>query len=154
MTQAWNAFQAGDVPPMLEAQMTGALDTLVAAIEAREPAEARQAAINAARASLDLKLRHRTAAETDLDLLDLWARQLVVDTEAGDRDAVIGDAASLKWIRDRIARDVAVAELRELDARLDGLRAAATARDLSAASIAAARLRVTLQRTHVIGRRH
>ena len=153
MTFAWNAFQAGDVPSMLKAQMSGALDALVAAVSARNPAPARQAAVNVARASLDLQLRHRPRAEIDLALLDLWARQILIDVAAHDRRAVLGDIATLKWIRDRIADDLASADLRRLDAQLGGLPAAVTAQDLVAAAHAAARLRYTLARTQVTGRR-
>lgn len=132
--------------------MEGALDELSTTVEAREAAEVRQAALNVLQASLDLQLRYRTAAETDLDLLDLWARQLVLDSEAGDRDGVIGDAATLKWLRDRIARDVSLAELRIIDARLTELRAAADANDLRGVGTAAASFRSTLARTNLIGR--
>ncbi len=152
MADAWSAFQGGEVPPKLEEQMDGALEGLASAVESQDPAEARQAAINVALASLDLELRHRTAAETDLDLLDVWARQLVVDAAAGDRGAVIGDAATLRWIRDRIARDVSLAELNSIDSRLSDLRTAAEARDLGRAATAAVGLRSTLARTRVMGR--
>ena len=153
MTEAWDAFKAGGVPAMVEAELQGSLDALVAAIEAQDVEEARQATLRVALPTLDFKLRHRTAAETDLDLLDVWARQLVLDAAAGDQNAVIGDAATLGWIRDRVARDVPLPELRALDERLAGLRSAATMRNLSAAGAAAASLRATVARTHVIGRR-
>ncbi|HUQ15935.1 MAG TPA: hypothetical protein VM094_07750 [Gemmatimonadales bacterium] len=154
MTEAWDAFKAGGVPAMVEAELQGSLDALVAAIEAQDVEEARQATLRVALPTLDLKLRHRTAAETDLDLLDVWARQLVLDAAAGDQNAVIGDAATLGWIRDRVARDVPLPELRALDERLAGLRSAAAMRNLSAAGAAAVSLRATVARTHVIGRRH
>jgi hypothetical protein len=151
MSEAWNTFKEGQVPPLLETQMDDALEEIGAAVEGRDQGEARQAAINVVRASLDLQLRHRTAAETDLDLLDLWARQLVLDSEAGDRDGVIGDAATLKWIRDRIARDVSSAELRNIDARLGQLRAAVDANDLGGAATAAASFRSTVAGIQLIG---
>ena len=144
MTESWNTFKEGQVPPMLETQMNDALDELETAVEGQDQAEARQVALKVLQASLDLQLRHRTAAETDLDLLDLWARQLVVDSEAGDRDGVIGDAATLELIRDRIARDVTLAELRTIDASLSRVRAAAEASDLVRASAAAVGLRSVL----------
>jgi hypothetical protein len=154
MTDAWDAFKAGGVPAMVETELQGALDALVAAIEAQDVEGTRQATLRAALPTLDLELRHRTAAETDLDLLDVWARQLVLDAAAGDQNAVIGDAATLGWIRDRVARDVPLPELRALDERLAGLRSAATMRNLSAAGAAAASLRAAVARTHVIGRRN
>ena len=153
MSAAWDAFKAGGVPAMVETAAQDALDALSAAIAAQDAERTRQATIRVAFPTLDLKLRHRTAAETDLDLLDLWARQLVLDAAAGDANAVIGDAASLKWIRDRVARDVSLPDLQALDARLDGLRSAAAARNLTAADAGARSLRATVARTHVIGRR-
>ena len=153
MNAAWEEFKAGDVPPLLEVQMTDALGRLTEAVGAETTEEARQAAIDVSRAGLDLELRHRTAAETDLDLLDLWARQLVVDAEAGDRGRVLGDAATLKWVRDRVAQDISPAELREIDAKLEALRAAAKVGDLPGASGGATLLRSTLARTRVTGTR-
>ena len=145
MTAAWAAFQAGGVPPMLDTQMDGALTALEAAVIATQPAAARQAAIDVARASLDLQLRHRPRAEIDVALIDLWVRQIIVDAEADDLAGVLGDIATLKWIRDRIAQDVPYEpDLKLVDARLGDIRAAARARDLPAAAAAAARLRETL----------
>ncbi len=153
MTGAWDTFRAAGVPPMLEVQMSGALAAVVEAVAAREPAEARQAAIDVALASLDFQLRHRPRAEIDLALLDLWARQLLVDAAADDEGAVLGDVATLRWIRDRIAHDVASPDLSHIDAQLSGLRAAAAARDPAAATAASARLRSSLARAQVTGRR-
>jgi hypothetical protein len=149
---AWDEFRAGGVPPLLEPIADSVVAALRKAVDAQEAADARQAAIDVARASLDFKLRYRTAAETDLDLLDLWARQLLVDAEAGDQAGVLGDAASIKWTRDRISQDIAPGELTQLDAGIAGVQAAAAARDLTAASHAAAGLRSTVRRTHVIAR--
>ena len=150
ITGAWGRFKEGEVAPTLRARMDDALANLGAAVEGRDQADSRQKAINVLRASLDLRLRYRTAAETDLESLDLWARQLVVDSEAGDRNAMIGDAATLKWIRDRIARDVSAAELRNIDARIAVLRTAAEAGDHARVAAAAASFRSALFQTHII----
>jgi hypothetical protein len=115
-----------------------------APIAAEDAEGARRVTLLATLSILDLKLRHRTAAATDLDLLDVWARQLVVDAEAGDQGSVIGDAASIRWIRDRVARDLSPSELQALDARLNGLRAAVTARNLGAAGVEATGLRAAV----------
>ena len=144
MAAAWERFKAGGVPAMVDTVMEGALDTLVGAVEAQEVEGSRQAALRVALPTLDLKLRHRTAAETDLDLLDLWARQLVLDAAAGDQTGIIGDAEILTWIRDRVARDVSPAELRQLDARLEEIVAAAGARNLARASAAAGSFRAAV----------
>jgi len=152
MTTAWNAFQAGSVPPTLRTQMNGALAALGGALQAQNVGAARQTSVDVDLASLDLQLRHRPVAQIDLELLDLWARQLLVDAAAGDQGAVLGDAATIKWIRDRLAADVTYEpELSRIDAPLGGLRAAAAARNLGAATDAATRLRQTLARTRAIG---
>jgi hypothetical protein len=149
LTTAWNTFQAGDVPPLLDAQMDGALGALVAAVAAQQRAAARQAAIDVARASLDLQLRHRPVADVDLALLDLWARQLLIDIAAGDQGAILGDITTIQWIRDRLAGAVSDAELSRIDARLSDLRAAGQARELARAVTATASLRSTLTQTRV-----
>jgi hypothetical protein len=148
MTTAWNTFQAGagDVPPLLQAQMDGALAVLVAAVGA-QGAAARQAAIDVARASLDLQLRHRTVVEVDLALLDLWARQLLIDIAAGDQGAILGDITTIQWIRDRLAGEVSDAELARVDARLGDLVAAGQRGRLAQAMTATANLRSTLAQT-------
>jgi hypothetical protein len=84
-----------------------------------------------------------------LESLDLWGRQLVVDSEAGDRDAMIGDAATLRWIRDRIARDVSPAELAIIDARIADLRTAAEAGAYPRVAVMAKSFRSTLARTRI-----
>jgi hypothetical protein len=76
--------------------MTRALDTLIGAVAARDPARARQVE----QAALDLQLRHRPPAQVDLDRMGPWARQLLVDA-AKDRGAVAGDAATLRILWDR-----------------------------------------------------
>ena len=137
------------MPPLLEAQMDGFVAALVAAVAAQQPAVARQAAIDVARASLDLQLRHRPVAEVDLALLDLWARQILVDIAVGDQGAILGDIATIQWIRDRLAGAVSDAELTRVDARLRDLRAAGERRQLARAVTAAMSLRSTLAETHV-----
>ena len=56
--------------------MTGTLQALDRAVQARDPARARQAALRAEQAALDLQLRHRPPTRVDLERLGLWARQL------------------------------------------------------------------------------
>ncbi len=63
--------------------------------------------------------------------LKILHRQILVDTEAGDRGAVI---------------DVTFADLRQLDARLAGVRTAAESRDLAGAAAAATNLRASRRR--------
>jgi hypothetical protein len=140
----WDDYRTSAVPGMLDAQMSTLLSFLVAAVDARQAAEARQAAVDVARAGLDLQLRHRPAAEVDLARLELWMRQLQVDVAARKPGAVAGDVVALEWTRDRIAHTLDRTATRELDSVLRDLRTAADDEDLGAAANAGARLRATL----------
>ncbi len=142
MNEAWAAFRAGGVPPMLDAEMNGALDALDAAIAARDKAGTRQASVDVALASLDFELRHEPREEIDLDLIEVWGHQLLVDMRAHDQGAVLGDLATIEWIRDRLAP--AAAGIVESD--VTALRDAARAGDLAAAERGAGRLRNALAR--------
>ncbi|HKZ54638.1 MAG TPA: hypothetical protein VJ123_04090 [Anaerolineales bacterium] len=152
MTTAWDAYRAGGAPPMLDAQMSAALDALSRAVDARNPSQARQAALDIAQASLDFQLRHRPPAEIDLARFDLWAHQLLVDAEADDPGAVSGDVATLEWMRDRFAHTLGSADTGQVDALLGELRAAAAdTEDLAAVTAAAVRLRDLLARLVLAG---
>ncbi len=61
LTSAWASFKQGEVPPLLEAQMSQALEALAGAIDAQDPKEAGHAAIHVAQATLDLRLRYRAS---------------------------------------------------------------------------------------------
>jgi hypothetical protein len=97
----WKRYQSRAVPRPLEVQMTDALRSLDAAIEAREPVEAAQAAIDVGRATLDLQLRYRTVAEVDRARIGLWKQQLRLDRTAGRAAAVKGDFATIEAIAAR-----------------------------------------------------
>jgi hypothetical protein len=102
MDAAWDAHRAGNVPKLLDIQMSDALHALHPAVDARKPAAVRQAAINAAQASLDLQLQYRPRMDIDRARLGQWRRQLRVDRAAHDAAAAAGDQVTLKTIRDRI----------------------------------------------------
>ncbi|MGH7585925.1 MAG: hypothetical protein ACREMH_06740 [Gemmatimonadales bacterium] len=102
MTIAWNVFKAGDVPPMLEEQVDDALADLAAAIAAEDEEDARQAAIRTELGSLDLQLRYRSVGSIDLDLLELWQRQLTLDQDAGDQAGVLSDNVIIDQIEERL----------------------------------------------------
>ena len=137
---AWDSYRTGNQPRILEAQMTSALVKLVAAVDARQPTEAAQAAINVARASLDFELRHRPLAEIDMAHFGLWAAQVILDAGAGAPAVVAGDVATLEWIRDRIAHSLTSADAEQISALLADLRSAADNEDLAAAAEAAVQL--------------
>jgi hypothetical protein len=144
MLAAWDAYRTGGVPPLLDAQLGTALSFLVAGVDARQPADTCQAALDVARAALDLQLRHRPVAEIDRARMGLWADQVVVDAAARRRGAVVGDAATLEWVWDRIAHTVDAPTGRTIESQLRNLGAAADAASFKRASAVAARLRSTL----------
>jgi len=130
----------GNAPARLGAQLDAAMSALRTTVDDRRTPAAGLAAIDVARATLDLRLRHRPRAEIDRARLGLWVRQLLVDLEARDRAGVAGDLAALDWTRDRLARDLDPS----LDQPLRELRAAARDGDLRATREVEARLRAAL----------
>jgi hypothetical protein len=147
MTTAWATYQAGgDVPELLDAQMSRALtalagDALVPAVNHRNASGARKAAIDVAQASLDLQLRYRSPAEIDLTRFDLWAQQILADAAGDEPDLVLGDVAVLEWIWDRVAHTFDSSAVNDIEAQLGELRTAADDEDLEAAAGAATQLR-------------
>jgi hypothetical protein len=144
MSAAWETYRAGEVPKMIEPRMTDALAALAEAVDARDSAQARQAAIDAAQWSLDLQLRYQPPAEVDLARFDLWAAQLVVDAAAGDAAAVNGDFFALDYIRDRILHTLDGTDVTRINLQLEKLQGAVSDKNFAAATDAAERLRDTL----------
>jgi len=64
ITSAWNSYRQNTATPALTAQMTTALAALTTAVNARVAGNARQGAIDVARATLDFRLRYRPPAES------------------------------------------------------------------------------------------
>ena len=110
MTTAWEAYRATGVSPMLEEQMIDALRSLEDEIDNEDPVEARNAAIQVARATLDFHLRHRPPVVIDRARFELWARQILVDAEDDDLEGVDGDVTTLVWILDRFAHTLSSAD--------------------------------------------
>lgn len=129
---------------MLADQMNSALQALTGAVNARKPGDARQEAINAARAAQDLRLRHKPPAEIDIARMKLWVRQLLVDARAKKTGAVAGDVAALEWIWDRIAHIAGKPSAKRVETQLKALRAAGDDEDLTAASEAVSGLSTVL----------
>jgi hypothetical protein len=142
---AWDRARGG-VPALLAKQLTAALDGLAGAVDARDQRRARQAALRVEQAALDLQLRHRPPAAVDLDRLDLWARQLLVDSAARDQGAVAGDVATLQVIWDRSGHAADPAAARRVTAGLRALRGAADDEDLAKAAAAVPALRDAVSR--------
>jgi hypothetical protein len=144
MVAAWKTVKEGEVPNRLEPQMDRALEALAAGVETRKAPKTRQAAIDVARWSLDLQLRHRPVAEIDFARFDLWAAQLLVDAAAGDAAAANGDFFSLDYIRDRIQHTLSGADRNRLNTVLEELNGAVADEDLTAAAEVAGQLRETV----------
>jgi len=139
MRAAWQAHEAG-APDMLAAQLSEALVTLTAAVNTRQPAEARQAALAVALADLDLQLQYRPVAEVDLERAAVWSQQALLDAVAGDRGGVLSDVVTLELIHERAAHALDAASADRFAQQVAGLRAAAEADALDAAADAAASL--------------
>ena len=144
MQAAWQTYRGSDVPRLIEPRMDQALSALAGAVRARKAAEARDAAIQAARSSLDLQLPYRPQPEIDLARMDLWAAQLLVDEAAGDAAGVGADQFALDYDRDRIRDAVDARDLTRIDIEIGAIQIAVAERDLPAAAAAAGRLRTTL----------
>jgi hypothetical protein len=99
-----------------------------------------RAALNVQQSVLDLELRYRPRGAVDRDRLEWWCQRLRVDARARDAAPVSGDAATLGWLRERIAGGLTAEQLRALDDALERLQAAADARRTAAAADHAARL--------------
>lgn len=106
MRTDWEAYPANDAPVLLGAEMGEALVSLVAAVDATQPAETRQATIDVARVGLDLQLGQRLPAEVDRDRMALRVDRLIVDAEADDTAAVSGDVTALESTWNRPGTDL------------------------------------------------
>jgi hypothetical protein len=140
MTGAWSRIRAGEVPDRIEARMNAELASLERALRRRNAATAGGSAIEVARLSLDLQLRHRPVAEVDLARFGLWAAQLSLDAAAGDTAGITGDLFTLDYIRDRIHRSLSRAELARLNTELEELSGAVADTERAAVRESAAKL--------------
>jgi hypothetical protein len=145
MNSAWESYKGGEVPKRIEPRMNEDLAALTEAVDAHDAVQTRQAAIDAAQWSLDLRLQYRPQTETDLARLDLWAAQLTLDASAGDAGAVGGDVFTIGYIRDRILNTLDAADVVRVDTEVQKLQVAAAEDDLAAASDAAEHLRDILR---------
>lgn len=139
MNDAWTTFQKyNSVPKLLQAQMNRALDALAGdvlspAVDSHDSAGARDAAIEVAQSTLDLKLRYLSPSEIDLDRFELWSLQLLVDAESDNLAGVTGDVTTLEWIQDRFAHTIDGSLATKIDKQLIDLRSATDAEDLDKA---------------------
>jgi hypothetical protein len=141
VVSAWKASRSADVPSLIEPQLDAAVNALDAAVDARSPVRARNAAIEAARLSFDLQLRYRPVTEIDLARMDLWAAQLLVGESAGNTDGVAADAYAMDYVRDRIWAALDETELARVNSALGAIQVAVVDEEPAAAAEAAGRLR-------------
>jgi hypothetical protein len=91
------------VPERLAHQLGDAVAALRRAVEKRAWRTSALAALDVAAAGLDVQLRYRPAAAIERGRLSLWTLRRAVDAAAADPPAVRGDAATLRWIRQRLS---------------------------------------------------
>jgi hypothetical protein len=144
MAAAWERYRAGEVPRLIEPLMTDSLGAFADAVDARGSPQVRQAAIEVARWAFDLQLRHRPVVEVDLDRLDLWAAQLMLDVEADDQPAFLADAFAIDYVRDRIVHALSASDRASLDTEVGAIQLAVADDDMGAGAEAAGRLRELL----------
>jgi hypothetical protein len=140
MNAAWKTLRREQQPPLVADTMDVAMRSLQRAVRAERFAAVAQAAVDVGQPILDLKLRHRPAAEINAARFELWSQQLRVDAAAKDLAGVTGAVAVLEWMRDRFIHTVSPAGRKEVDSRLRALRIATDAGNLPAAADHAARL--------------
>ena len=102
MNAAWDRYQAGVIPRLLKPLMADALDQLSEAVDARNRDGSRQFALDVSKTGLDLLLQYRSRIDVDFARLDLWVRQLILDTEAEDAGGAASDLAILETILFRL----------------------------------------------------
>ena len=142
MSDAWVAHRAtGKVPPRLVAPTNRVAAALAGTVADRDRDSARQAAVDAAQAAFDLELQYRPTVAVDRGRFDAWLRQTLVDLETRNHVGLLGDVATLEWIRDRIEKSFDPVGLTRLDTLLRDLRADVGDEDPAAVSATVAALR-------------
>ncbi|MEN8652204.1 hypothetical protein ABCR94_16730 [Streptomyces sp. 21So2-11] len=142
---AWDAYRTADrVPQQLTQQMNRDLDSLAAAVKARDAELARGAVLRVAQNDLDLHLRYEPLATVEADRMDLWAKQLKVDAAAGDAGAVAGDVTSLELTWERVRQSTDAGKATQIDSTLRELRGAADRKDTGTAAKSVPRLQAAL----------
>jgi hypothetical protein len=141
---AWDAYRGTEVPRMIEPRMDRAVGALLAAVEARDPERAAQAAIDTARWGFDLQLQHQPVSEVDSARFDLWAAQMILDAQAGNSDGVRADLFSIDYVRDRVQHTWSEEDGARINLLLEELQGAVSDEDLNAAAELAGQLRSIL----------
>jgi len=140
MISVWDVYRSGNLPIMLEAQMSDAVNTLAGAVNARQVVETRLAALNVVQGSLDLQLQYRPPAEIDLARFKTLIQQVIVDVEADEPGSVKSDVITLELTRDRFVHTLDSAVVADINTMLADLQASADNEDLEASAETAAKL--------------
>jgi hypothetical protein len=143
---ARRALRRAGQPLLIAARLNRTLTRLATAVRRRRALPALNRALDVQQSALDLQLRYRPRGAVDRDRFELWCQRLRIDARARRAAAVSGDAATLLWIRDRIADAATPDELSVVDAELGQLQAAVDGRHTAAAADHAARLVGLLRR--------
>jgi hypothetical protein len=136
LERAWKE-SSRSAPPRLVAPMQRGLVALDRAARDRNRLRAANASLDVALAGLDLQLQYVPPVRVDRARFRLWLRHSVVDARAGAAGRLLGDVATLEWIRDRIARSLEPVELTRVDTLLGELRAHADEHGFGAATTTA-----------------
>lgn len=145
MNTAWGNYKSGKVQRRIEPRMNDALATLTKTVDVQDSEQVRQAAVDVAQWSLDLRLPYRPQSEIDLARLDLWALQLTLDAETGDAGAVGGDVFTICYIRDRILDTLDDADVARFNTEVQKMQVAVDDEDIAVASEAAVHLQEILR---------
>lgn len=138
----WDTYKQNATPPLLAEQTTNALDTLADATSRKERAETTEGANQLTQAVLDLQIRYRTVVPVDVARLGLWARQVLVDLDAGDTAGQESDVAILETIFERVRSQVTDGQaVADMESTITELRQAVNDHDDGAGRVAAERLR-------------
>lgn len=144
LRSAWEAHQAvvdlGRLFPLLDTQMAYALNALTTAVEQSNVDVTRNAAFAVAGAALDLQLPYQGRATIDRARFNLWTRRVLVDLQAGEAGAVMGDVTTLELIRDRFAYLLDEADQAQLETLMGTLRTTVDAGENAATATAANQL--------------
>ena len=140
MDAAWKSFRDGQVPHLEVPWMARAMSALHREVRARNELRTRQAAIEAEQRILDLQLRYRPPVDINLERMELWTQQLLVDAEARDASAVNGDVFTLFYMRDRILGALTPEQRTSVNVLIDRLQVAGPEHALARATAAASAL--------------
>ena len=103
MSADWELYRASGVPAVIAATMDTAFESLEEALAGHDRTAVRQSAVDIALACVDFEVQYEERPEVDLNLVEVWSRQLQLDMQARDRGAVRGDLETIRIIRDRLA---------------------------------------------------